>query len=232
MRLLGIDCSLNSTAICDWNDKKPTEYKYIIYGKYSDKEMEKLYQKFKLLENVTIQFNQSNNKLEVSIKNESYIINQIDRDNIKNNYVLKEQTDLENNVNISNRIVKDLKLDFKNDEVCIGLEGFSFASKGNTFIDLIKFNQSLRMSLYNFGIDIEKFNVYSPSTVKKFVGKGNYNKTQMCDNYILKKPHSILSKLVEFDETLVFQGAKRKVRKPFEDLVDAFWVNKKMYNDI
>jgi len=42
---------------------------------------------------------------------------------------------------------------FDDDEVSVGLEGFSYGSKGNSFIDIIQYNTFLRKEL------IEKYSV-------------------------------------------------------------------------
>lgn len=221
------DVSLNSTAICEWNPYTPTKYKYHIYVKYTDKEMLKLEKVFSQIcpTKVDVYFCGDNNScLSIISEHDIYNIHQNIRPPKNKNYTIKERNDLNWNTKLASQIMQELGIQ-KGD--IVSLEGFSFGSSGNSFIDMIKFNQTLRLGIVEM-CGFDNFHVYSPATIKKFVGKGNFNKNDMMEHYLLEprecKP--IIGLLIDRDRNLVYQGVKDKIRKPFDDIVDSYWINK------
>lgn len=103
--------------------------------------------------------------------------------------------------------------------VRIGLEGASFMSKERNSTDLNMFNGILRGVLANtFGK--ETLFVFPPSAVKKKAGKGNYNKDEMITAFVGAGPTaSTLHRYVAGE-----YAKDKKNCKPLDDLCDAYWV--------
>ena len=110
----------------------------------------------------------------------------------------------------------------ENEDVKIGLEGFSFGSKGASYIDLIMYNCFLRERIVEiFGPD--SLVIVSPSEGKKlFSGKGNANKEKMIKSFISnfigdeKIENTKLWKFCSNNE-LDYNNIK-----PIDDLVDSY----------
>lgn len=103
----------------------------------------------------------------------------------------------------------------------IGLEGFSFNSKGASYIDLIMYNCFLRERIVEtFGP--ESLVIVSPTEGKKlFSGKGNANKEKMIESFI---SNFIGDELIEKTELWKFCSENDLDYgniKPIDDLVDS-----------
>ena len=102
----------------------------------------------------------------------------------------------------------------------VGIEGFSYGSSGNSFIDIVGYGYAIRMSLIKkYGK--EKFSVFSPGNVKKTAGKGNANK-ELIMQFFMESTQKDLNDN-EFWKNLN-SGKIDKSRKPVDDLVDSFYV--------
>lgn len=99
----------------------------------------------------------------------------------------------------------------------IRIEGFSYASKGNSFIDLITYNTFLKVKLIQrFGHIIK---VVPPKTLKKaYTGNGNATKCDMVRTYLEKSNSKFSDKIRELN--FVKEG-EFNIPKPIDDLVDA-----------
>lgn len=102
----------------------------------------------------------------------------------------------------------------------VSFEGYSFGSKGNSFIDLITYNTFFKSKIVSeLTYDIE---VYSPKAVKKyFNGNGNASKGMMVDtlgNLDIDDP------LVSYIKNMIGGSDYNpdKVPKPIDDLTDAY----------
>lgn len=107
----------------------------------------------------------------------------------------------------------------------IGLEGYSYGSKGNSFIDLIAFNSVLRNRLW---LDGHQVSVYTPSQVKTFAGKGNLNKQGMLLAFIENRSNDEL-----LAESALWNWCVERrdlvlgeIPKPIDDLVDSYWISR------
>lgn len=107
----------------------------------------------------------------------------------------------------------------------VGLEGYSYGSKGNSFIDLIAFNSVLRNRLW---LDGHSVSVFTPSQVKTCAGKGNLNKVGMFLAFIDNKTDDEILTSSEFWKYCVKNRdfASGDIPKPIDDLVDAYWVSR------
>ena len=101
----------------------------------------------------------------------------------------------------------------------IGIEGFSYGSSGNAFIDIVGYGYAIRTEiLRKYGKD--KLKVFSPGNVKKKAGKGNANKEKMMEFFLELES--------EVCKTMFWKGLKDgtidKTKKPVDDLCDAFYI--------
>lgn len=99
----------------------------------------------------------------------------------------------------------------------IRIEGFSYASKGNSFIDLIMYNTFLKVKLIQqFGHVIK---VVPPKTLKKaYTGNGNASKCDMMRTY-LGKANTSISKAIQ--QLNLVKEEEFTIPKPLDDLCDA-----------
>ena len=112
----------------------------------------------------------------------------------------------------------------KDEDVKIGLEGFSFGSKGASYIDLIMYNCFLRERIVEtFGPDA--LVIVSPSEGKKhFSGKGNANKEKMIEAFI---SNHVCDEKIENTELWKFCSNDEldyNNIKPVDDLVDSLGI--------
>lgn len=106
------------------------------------------------------------------------------------------------------------------DEVdMVGIEGFSYGSKGNSGLDIAGYAYCLRKELFEkYGSS--KFCVFSPANVKKAAGKGNAGKDEIME-YFLKCQDVALRSSGLWKN--LSSGAIRK-DKPVDDLIDSYYV--------
>jgi hypothetical protein len=112
----------------------------------------------------------------------------------------------------------------------IGIEGFSYGSSGNSFIDIVGYGYAIRMALVKkYGS--EKFSVFSPGNVKKTAGKGNANKELIMQYFLESTSEDLRNNL--FWQELTSEKVDR-TKKPVDDLVDSYYVQectKNFFND-
>jgi hypothetical protein len=102
----------------------------------------------------------------------------------------------------------------------VGIEGFSYGSKGNSAIDIVGYGYAVRMALIE-KYSGAKFSVFAPGAVKKIAGKGNAGKEQMFEYFMNSTQEDLTSTL--FWQKLKDQSIDH-LKKPVDDLVDAYWV--------
>ncbi len=103
----------------------------------------------------------------------------------------------------------------------VGIEGFSYGSKGGAVLDIAGYAYCMRILLFEkYGKD--KVFVFSPGSVKKSGGKGNAGKEEMFQ-YFMNENDDFLK------ETNFWKGLKSeeiKAEKPVDDICDSFYVEK------
>jgi hypothetical protein len=100
----------------------------------------------------------------------------------------------------------------------IGIEGFSYGSKGNAGLDIAGYAYCMRAEIYKkYG---NKLLVFSPGNVKKTAGKGNAGKDEIM-NFFLKSEDDSLTKNLFWKG--LHNGEIQKA-KPVDDLVDSYYV--------
>ena len=149
--------------------------------------------------------------------------------NSKTNAIQEQEIKLKNADNLSNVILKCLK-NYVNPQdpiTDILIEGYSFGSKGNSFIDLVTYNTFLKVKLIqNFGHVIR---VISPKTLKKmYCGNGNATKCNMMSFFLQKHDenlHTFQDKIKELNLLPTDEPTDPKndfvIPKPLDDIIDA-----------
>lgn len=99
----------------------------------------------------------------------------------------------------------------------INIEGFSYRSKGNSFIDLISYNSFLKSKLFTICGDI--IYVIPPKSLKKaYTDNGNASKCDMLRHFLSNNSGDLVTKINELD--FVTDG-EFEIPKPIDDLVDS-----------
>lgn len=207
----GIDFSLNSPGIC--TQDHTGKYRFITLFNYGnriwDEEGKKVPKAFsihkELIDDNTIlgfpYYRQVKNK----------------------DFLLREREKMTDGQNIAELIANILISMFGTDNHKISLEGFSYGSKGNSFIDIVQYNTFLRNELLN-AYKVDNISIYQPSHVKKLAGKGNANK-----HYMVKAFQDDVFNDKDLRNTKLWKWMKgkdfsEKIPKPLDDLVDAYFI--------
>ena len=208
-KFIGIDLSLNSTAIS------------IICGNSI-----KIISIFKTENNIDRIFEKKDHFSLIKKCSDVDIILENKKDSTKKEYHINEREKILSFMRLNELIMESIKDDI-NDETYIGMEGISFGSTGNSLIDISMATGIVRKSLVErISNDVDRLFIFSPSSIKKFAGKGNFKKIEMFDAIL--KESEIDS---EFIKTI---GSNREacvtpkgvVKKPIEDMVDSIWICK------
>ena len=204
---IGIDFSLTSPAICVY---KNNEYLFISFfndgGKNWKKSKSKSYK--------------YHNELSDIIEIIPYT-RKIDDSNYRN----EQKTKMADALMIVNLIIDKLKT-IIDDDVIIGLEGFSYGSISSSTLDLAMYNSFLRMKLIeHFGSDV--LNIISPTEGKKMLfGKGNAKKEDMIQAFIDNRLEDDVLMKNTLWKYCKENGVDFKQPKPIDDLVDAYGILK------
>ncbi len=210
MTYIGIDFSLNSPAFCVFKNKE------FFWGSLtrSDRSPESLKKSkdkpYSILDgdpNVDLIF------LEKKQMPEEYS----ERERIKIDY-FQELVDV-----FWSRI--ESLIEDKND-VCIAMEGLSFASNGNALIDISMATALIRKKIVDT-IGSQNFFVYSPTSIKKFAKKGNAKKDELyhaiIDKKVAETNFSHLTEILDKHKSNWITGSG-SVNKPMDDIIDASWI--------
>lgn len=198
MIIVGIDMSKNSPGVCIRRDSS-LEFLSFLRGKDSGKISKKDEDHFILLDSCGVKVYHYNFMQPVGME-----------------YSDSESWKAQDASRYAEWIVSHLpeKIDF------VGIEGFSYGSSGNSFIDIVGYGYAVRMALIKkYGA--EKFSVFSPGNVKKTAGKGNANKEAIMQFFLDSKSEDLQA--TEFWKKLS-SGELDKSKKPVDDMVDGFYV--------
>ena len=200
---VGIDFSLTSPAICVY---KNGEYNFISFFNDGGKDWKKSKSKSYKYHNDLC-----------GIIDVIPYTRRIDDDCYRN----EQKTKMADALHIVSLIIDKLK-SIIDDEVVIGLEGFSYGSISSSTLDLAMYNSFLRMKLIeNFGSDC--LNIISPTEGKKILfGKGNAKKDDMIQAFIDNRLCDEILVDNTFWQYCKENGVDFKQPKPIDDLVDAY----------
>jgi len=201
MTYVTIDFSLNSPGICIYHNNKYTFFSYL-KPKSGTKKEQALQEDMSRLDDVVF----------------------IEQPDFKNNleYSSAELAKINRYIKTSKDIINQIKEISKGSkEYIFAFEGTSFGSKQgtNNIIDMAAGAAILKMKI------IEEFNpstieTVAPSTIKKFVNKGNMSKLDIWPFFLNRADEISLSK---FCVDHIGYDIKR-IPKPFDDLIDAFFL--------
>jgi len=207
MNYLAVDFSLNSPGVCLYNDKSK-KYHFISYMKpgTGTKKDQKLQEEMSLLKDVTLVSQPDFSKEEEFSSVELAKIKRYDRmaDDIIN-LVLQES--------------------FEGDGFTIAFEGTSYGSKmgTNNMIDMAAGAAILKLKLLKTLMPEDLMTV-APTTIKKFAGKGNMNKSQLFEVFFNNGIGDEILEKSLFYMWIKDQDFGKKIPKPIDDLVDAFFL--------
>ncbi len=207
MNFVTIDFSLNSPGICIFSGNK---YHFIGYLKPNTgtKAEQKIQEELHLLEDCQIH----------------------DQPDWTNNeaYSKSEMIKIQRHTQTANDII-NMIIEIAGDDspFVIAFEGSSYGSSSgtNNIIDMAAGAAILKMELMS-RLKVLDMMTIAPSTIKKHAGKGNMKKDELwvkfLDNVL---DDSVLenSSLLEYCKTHI--GETKKVPKPLDDLVDAYFLN-------
>ena len=209
MNFIAIDFSINSPGICTYNDET-NKFHFISYIKEGSgtKKEQKLQEEISLLNDVTL------------IKQPDFS-SSADFSSIELLKIRRFDT-------MSNQII-NLILNVCTDGsgFTIAFEGSSYGSKmgTNNLIDMAAGAAILKMKMLNVLRPVDILTI-APTTIKKFAGKGNWNKREVWNSFVENRNENEsieTSEFFKFCDGLV-DAEDKKVPKPFDDLVDAFFL--------
>ena len=207
MNYLAVDFSLNSPGVCLYNDKSK-KYHFIAYMKpgTGTKKDQKLQEEMGLLKDVTLVSQPDFSKEEEFSSVELAKIKRYDR-----------MAD-----DIINLVLQD---SFEGDGFTIAFEGTSYGSKmgTNNMIDMAAGAAILKLKLLKTLMPEDLMTV-APTTIKKFAGKGNMNKSQLFEVFFNNGIGDENLEKSPFYEWIKSQDFGKKIPKPIDDLVDAFFL--------
>ena len=207
----GIDFSLNSPGTCTQDHKG--KYTFITFFNYGnriwDEEGRKIPKSFSVHKELMD---------DKTILGFPYYRQVKDKD-----FLLREREKLTDGQNIADLISNILITLYGTENHKIALEGFSYGSKGNSFIDIVQYNTFLRNEIVN-SWGVENISIYQPSHVKKLAGKGNANK-----HYMVKAFQDDVFNDKDLRKTDLWKWTQgkdftEKIPKPIDDLVDAYFI--------
>lgn len=217
---IGIDFSLNSPSICIKYKKDNNEqYSFCSFFNSDGKKWkEKDIKSFK------------NHKQIYNNNYQDLHIIEYQRKITSDDYTEKESQKIEDANTISKLIVNYIKqfivlnnLEIKN--IFVAIEGFSFGSKGASYIDLIMYNSFLRKELAINLTQPYNIKIFSPKHAKKLTGNGNADKEYMIKSFIENKlQDELIQKTGLYHYCKSFLDIKNV--KPIDDLVDSYFILK------
>lgn len=214
--IIGIDFSLNNPGLCI---KHNNDYYFTAFynnrGRDPDK---KTLKTFKIHEELS----------------KSNIINVItyNRKVSSKDFLTRERQKMIDAYQLAEKICNYIDSFNHNNNLLISLEGFSYGSKGNSFIDMVQYNSFLRYLLTERYTENKIF-VFQPSHVKKNAGKGNCNKMYMINRF---KENVFKDKLLQKNKYWNWIKNKeypnkeypKDPPKPIDDLCDSYFILKSL----
>jgi len=154
-------------------------------------------------------------------------INIIPKKNFNNNeYHIKEKEKMIDSINFSNFILELLN-PYLDENTYISMEGLSFNSSSNFLIDVSMTTSLIRSKIIE-KINPNNFFVFSPTTIKKFVIKGNAKKDLLYTIFIEKKKDDLrFSKIIQIltENKDKWIKSSKKVEIPCSDIIDSIWLS-------
>ena len=208
MNFIAVDFSLNSPGICVYNDKSK-RYHFIAYLKpgTGTKKEQKLQEEMSMLKDVTLIY-----QPDFIVADEEFSSSELSK--------IKRYDRMADD--IINLILQE---SFKGDSFMVAFEGTSYGSKmgTNNMIDMAAGAAILKLKLLKT-LQPENLLTIAPTTIKKFAGKGNMNKSQLFDAFIINTIEDQNLAKSPFYNWILENEFGNKIPKPIDDLVDAFYL--------
>lgn len=208
---IGIDFSLNSPAVCI--KKHDGSYRFISFFNFGNRDWGSL----KIPKAFHLHRDLSNSDTIMAIP--------YNRQVGSKDFLENQREKLIDGKTIADLIVNYLITLYGTGSVKIALEGFSYGSTGNSFIDIIQYNTFLRSLMLN-AYGAKNIYIVQPSHVKKLAGKGNANKHFMAKAFqdnVLNDPQLEKTKLWNWTKDKDFS---EKIPKPVDDMIDSYFIMK------
>lgn len=209
MNYVAVDFSLNSPGICIYNDKSK-KYQFISYikAKTGTKAEQAFQEDISKLKDVALIYQPD---FTTSDAYSSQELNKIKR--------YDKMAD-----DIVNLILQESQ---QGDGYTIAFEGTSYGSKmgTNNMIDMAAGAAILKLKMLKI-FKPEDIQTIAPTTIKKFAGKGNMNKLQLCEaflNNVNGDPFLMKGELFHFVTNNI--TIEKKIPKPLDDLIDAYFLS-------
>ena len=210
MNLVTVDFSLNSPGICIWTSDK-NEYHFISYLKAGTgtKAEQRRQEEISTFSDVTL-FHQPDWKTKFG-------------DYSKNEFAkIKRYREM-----ASDLISEIVNIVGTTKDYYVAFEGSSYGSKmgTNNIIDMAAGAAILKNQMMDL-LCVEEILTVAPTTIKKHAGKGNMNKAALWTaflNNVCESPELAKTSLFKYCASEI--GEVKKVPKPFDDLVDAWFLN-------
>jgi hypothetical protein len=207
MNFVAVDFSLNSPGICIFNDKSK-KYHFISYIKPNTgtKMEQKFQEELALLKDVTLIHQPDFTREEGYSDGELTKIKRYDR--------MADE--------IINLIMQN---SFPGDGFTIAFEGTSYGSKmgTNNMIDMAAGAAILKLKMLK-ALKPEDLLTIAPTSIKKFAGKGNMNKLQLFSAFQANTIQDQILASSDFFKLVSALNCEKKIPKPLDDLVDAFFL--------
>lgn len=209
MNYVAVDFSLNSPGICIYNDKSK-RYQFISYikAKTGTKAEQAFQEDISKLKDVALIYQPD---FTIGGAYSSQELNKIKR--------YDKMAD-----EIVNLILQESQ---QSDGYTVAFEGTSYGSKmgTNNMIDMAAGAAILKLKMLKI-FKPEDIQTIAPTTIKKFAGKGNMNKIQLCQaflNNVNEDPSLIKGELFHYVTSNL--ELEKKIPKPLDDLVDAYFLS-------
>jgi len=207
--IIGIDFSLNNAAMTILNND--------VLKFYAFPNTQKMYTKKKEVHSDFLIYDKFDTETIATII-------PYNRDNKFENYQHEQQYKLFKAHELSQNIIDVINNNIE-EKCIIGLEGFSYGSKGSSQIDLVFFNAILRYKILT--IKNTELIILAPKTIKRFAGNGNADKHVMLNAFKNIK-NDILTE-TEFYKYLMstndyVKGKNHEIANPITDIVDSYWI--------
>jgi len=206
---VAVDFSLNSPGICIYNDKSK-KYQFISYikAKTGTKAEQAFQEDISKLKDVALIYQPD---FTTSDAYSSQELNKIKR--------YDKMAD-----DIVNLILQESQ---QGDGYTIAFEGTSYGSKmgTNNMIDMAAGAAILKLKMLKI-FKPEDIQTIAPTTIKKFAGKGNMNKLQLCQAFLDNvngDPFLMKGELFHFVTNTI--TIEKKIPKPLDDLIDAYFLS-------
>jgi len=197
MNLVAIDFSITSTAVCISTPEKIHWFSFVS----------------------NLDLNKKSFRVHKDLSDLGLNMIGYERNKPKEISYTEEQSFKLNNANYLSYCIINAIGPYIDEDTIFGIEGYSYGSRGNAFIDLISYNTFLKSKILR--VSERDLLVFAPKTIKKaFTSNGNAGKPMMVQTFCERESDELLND--PFHEYVKCAAYGDNIPKPIDDLVDAF----------